>query len=349
MKWTADQLKAAPIIFIHGSEGEMRRDALAKTLEACETGPEDFDFQKIVADEMPASEWIGGLSTIPFFSERRTVLLRNALRLDPKELKLAVPPSGRLILVADEEGGSEDRAARLTTIAKNWAALVKSASGINWECSFEGKSLVPVLADAVKSRGKKLSPKAAELLQEMVGGSYSRAMGEMDKLILYVGDRQEIQEADVKALVVPNREWSIWTLVDAIAQNRVGEALRQLRIVLGSRTRIEEAANRSILPMLARQIRLIWQARVILDAGERPPQVSAAVRAMLPEKSILQERDFVVNKTMRQAQHVSIANCIECMEMLALADSQLKGQSPSAGALDTLETLIIGMAGKLAR
>ncbi len=66
----------------------------------------------------------------------------------------------------------------------------------------------------------------------MTGGSLSRALGELEKLALFVGDAEGIREGDVQAVTVPSREWNVFRMADAIVAGDVPEALRQLRTLI---------------------------------------------------------------------------------------------------------------------
>lgn len=352
MKKAFDRASQSNLILIWGQEDELRRETLRELLVHLETGPDDFDFDAIGATDKSIGDWISSVSTIPFFAERRTLVVRNLLRIDPKEVTVnkiltQVPSSGRLILVADEESGGEDRAQRLATMAKQWSAAVTQAGGVCFDCTIDPKSFQAELSQEAKKREKRMSGPALNLLQEMTGGHYSRAVAELEKLCLFVGDSPEIREADVSQVVLASHEWSIWVLVDAVAKGNTAAALRQLRIILSSRNKLEEAALRSVLPQLTRHIRLLWQARACLDVGERPPNLSTTCLKMLPEKNISHEKQFVVNKLLQQAQGVTLWQCSRCLEELAIADGRLKGQLPAGSTLDTLEIMVLNLSNTL--
>src|SRR5947209_8185433 len=135
MKWDADKALTFQIVMLSGSEDRMRMAALNELLTAA-SGGDDFDLEVFIADSSTPSQWYGSASTAPFLSPRRTVVVRNILRKDPKEVQLqTLPQTGLLVLVADDEGGDADKQRRVDTWKKSWGNLVAKSGGTVIELS----------------------------------------------------------------------------------------------------------------------------------------------------------------------------------------------------------------------
>ncbi|HRF60756.1 MAG TPA: DNA polymerase III subunit delta [Fimbriimonadaceae bacterium] len=345
MKFDPTAWAKSTVVFIGGNEDALRRKALTSLLDAVGSGPEDFDFESFLADAREPSAWLGAASTAPFLGEYRTVVVRHVLRAEeaipPDRLK-TLPPTARLVLVADEEPGDENKQRRLATVRKHWETAVEKAGGIVVRAEADAKSLRSALRDEARARGKALTPTAADVLVEMTGSSFSRACDELEKLVLFVGDGEEIREADVRLVTTASREWNVFSMIDAAVGGQPSEALRQLRILIGSATRAEEAGQRSILPMLSRQFRLLWQARACIEAGVSPDRAPDSVRAsFLPRPNLAQERPWPQGKAMDVARSLSYDQMGACLREVALADARLKGQLSAFSGLDTLERLLL--------
>lgn len=336
---------ASSLVFIGGDEEEIRWRRLKELLATAEITPEDFDCETFTADSKPIGDWLASVTTLPFMAARRTVIVRNILRVDPKEfeskLKGRLPDESLLILVGDDEPGSDDRQRTFSTRSTAWSKLVPKLGGTYLPCSLDSRTFQSSIQQEVKAMGKKMGGQATILLEEMTGSHFSRALRELEKVRLFVGDAPEIQASDIREVVAPSREWSIWSLIDAVAAPNPTLALKQLRIVLGSPTKIEEAANRNILPQLSRHFRLLFQARVCLDHGQTPPALSETVLRQLPVKHIGLEKPFVINKIMGQARKLDRAACVAGLAAIAETDAKLKGALPAFNALDTMETLVL--------
>ncbi len=346
---------ASRVVLIRGDEEVLRRQALSELLRLA--GTDEFDTEFVQGDTSTPAEWIGSAGTVPFMGDRRTVVVRNLLRTretaaDWQPGLAGLPPTALIVLVADEEmTADDDRARKLGTVGQAWQSVVTKAGGSVIDCSLkDAGKLQSALREAAKEAGKQLTPPAATALAEMCGGSYSRCISELEKLCIYVEPSLEVRETDVLAAATPSREWNVFKLADAVVAGQPGQALRQLRVMVSSATKADEAANRSILPNLARQFKLIWQARACIDAGINPGAPSESIIAHFPKKPNLgTENPWARNRAIQSAKNVSKAQAEQCLNHLSEADARLKGVLPSVDALETLESLILACCDTMGR
>lgn len=349
MKVDWDKALAARALVISGDEHALKRRALSELSARAGLGPDDFDSETFTAgDGRSGVDWLGSVSTTPFLGERRTVLVRNLLRADaPAECGLGVgslknlPPTARLVLVADDEGGDDRKRERLAKIATAWETFVTKEGGVVLRFTIEPKQVPTLLAAEAKGLGKSLSTPAATLLGEYVGGNFSRGMEEIEKLAFFVGDRETIKEADIKHVVTPSREWNVFTMIDAAVAGNTGAALRQLHLLLEGSGKPDEAAPQRILPLLSRQFRLVWQARLCVEQGANPANAPESVRALFPSRPNLAKEPYAQNRAMAAARRLSLPQIQACMQALADADARLKGALTGFSATETLERLLL--------
>lgn len=307
---------------------------------------DEFDLEIFRADASDASAWFASAATAPFLGEFRTVVVRNLLRAEPDKgfVMPVVPDHGRLVLVADEERGDDNRQKKFNSNLTAWTKLVTKAKGTVTGFELNAKQLRENLREEAQSAGKSLSPRAADLLAEITGGSFSRASEEIEKLAIYVGESPEISETAIKSVVMASREWNVWRLLDSVTSGQAGAALTQLRILLGGNTKAEEAAYRNVMPMLTRQLRLVWQARLCVEANCEPGNAPATVRAGFPDGlSLARQGEFVVRGCMRTAREVKLDQIAQAFQHVSDADARLKGMLPAYNATDTLEQLILAL------
>lgn len=349
MKWDPSRVALKRVILISGSEDLLRLEALRAIQAVAGVGEDDFDSETVIADAKPPQDWIASVSTLPFLANRRTLFVRNLLRVDPESVPAnlleQIPETGRLVLVADEEGsGSEDRSTKHKKALDGWIKRVtaKTVDGHHVACDVSEGQLLDEITARVKARGKKISRPAAELLTEMVGAQYSRALSELEKVLLYVGEEEQIREEHVKAAVTATREWSIWTLLDAVRDQRLGEAVRQLRILVDSPKKIESVAIATVLPQFTRYYRLLWQARVCVEHNVHPAQAPESISSMFPVQHFLpKEKPGTINRLMPQARRVQFDQIRACIEEIAEADAKLKGIDGTVDAFEILERLLM--------
>lgn len=332
------------LTLIYGPEGVYQRRALKAVLQEA-GGADSFDFESFQSMERSTDQWLGLAGTPPFLDAKRTVVVRNVLRADAKELKpndiAALPDTACLVLVADEET-VDDRQARWKAAQDQWVKAVQAAKGHLIKCEISLKDMAPALRAEAQILGKKLSLQGAMLLKEMTSDSFSRAVDELEKLSLYVGDRDEIHLEDIRAAASASHEWKVFDLVDGIVAGSPSKAMTQLSYLLESGAKAQEAAISQILPMLARQYKLLWQALICLEhrvsLGSVPPSVK---EKFLQRPDFLGSSEFVQNRTINAARKLSFEQVRQSLEAICIADSQIKGVSEGYSPVDTIEMLIV--------
>jgi DNA polymerase-3 subunit delta len=336
------------VILLSGNEEQLRRRALREILEHLGVERDDFDLEYRSADESTPVEWIASAGTAPFMAERRIVVVRSLLRCeaDFNMFNLAnLPESALLILVADEEpANSDDKSRKMSTLRGKWEKAVAEGGGHVEQFKIDPKAVKEnVRAEALKA-GKKLSDQAAGTLVEMTGGNISKALDELEKLVTFAGDGDQISEDHVREVVVPSREWNVYKMLDSITAGAAPEALRQLRILVGSQPKPEDAAFSRVLPMMTRTLRLIWQARLCVEAGCPPSNVTDEVRALLPAKpNITGEHPYRHGALMQTARKANLRHLTRCLQILCDTDARLKGALSSFSTMDTLERMVLDM------
>jgi DNA polymerase III subunit delta len=117
----------------------------------------------------------------------------------------------------------------------------------------------------LNSYGKKLSPAAWIALGRKTGFDLRRSMSELEKLIFFVGDRNIVEKNDVEEAIGTTREDNIFALTTALSEKNQLAALDALKNILDQGTH-----HLIILTMMVREVRLLLQARVLVDSGRLP-------------------------------------------------------------------------------
>jgi len=334
------------VVMVAGDEDILRREAFTSLMEATGVQADDFDLEYFTADASKPGDWLASVGTSPFLAERRIVVVRHLLRCDPEKTKATelagLPPSSLLILVADDEGGSDEKKAR--SPRKAWEKLVTTGGGAVVSCDSNPKEIKDEVKRRAIQMGRPLTEKALDILLEMTGSSLSRALDELNKINLFVTSQGNVTEADVRRVAVPSREWNVFRLVDSVFNDNVGEALSQLRILVGSANKAEDAAFSRILPMVSRQLRFLWQARLCIDAKCAPGNPTDAVRAMFPSKpDISAEPPYRQSALMKTAQRLTLPRLERCFAILSDTDARLKGILDAYTSVETLERMVLDM------
>lgn len=344
MKFDASRALSHTIVMLGGEEDALRLQAMNALVEAA-SGGDDFDVEVFSGESSSPSQWLGSCGTAPFLSPRRVALVRHLLRNeDWSQLgKPELPETSLLILVADEESGGDER--KWSSRQTSWSKAVEKA-GLVLKFTIDAKAFETYLQQAAQAEGKRLTPGAVEAFKEMTAQNLSHALGELDKVVLYSGNSPQISEQDVRAVVVPSREYNVFGLIDAILAGKAGAALEQLRIMTGNSPKVEGPAMQSVFPNLARQFRLLWQARMLLDAGGSVSSIPRAVSEQFPSQhSFTAQKEYPQKLALRAAQGLNLHQIGRCLDVLVTAEARLKGQAAAFSPQDALEMMVLELVG----
>lgn len=336
------------VIGISGGEELLIRRAISDLISGAGLEKDDYDLQHLSGDASSPTEWLGSAGTIPFLAPRRIVVVKNATKAKPEEISgeslKALPDTALLVLVLDEDSSGDER--KGGTKKKAFEKLITQAGGAVFSFELDPKKAKEDIRSEVAKRGKTIHPQALELLTEMVGGSVSRAYEELDKLVLFAAHDQ-ISESDVRSIVVASREWNIWRMIDTMVQGDIPESLRQLKIILSNKGKVEDVAFGQLFPLISRQLRLLYQGRLCLDAGVTPDRPGELVNSFPNKPNITSISDYQRNSVMRAARNLNLKQIGKAMHHLSEADARLKGMGASFSGMDTIERLVFDLANTL--
>jgi DNA polymerase-3 subunit delta len=167
-----------------------------------------------------------------------------------------------------------------------------------------------------------ISVKAAALLARLVGSDLWTMSNELDKLVSYAGGKK-IEEADVKAVVSNAQEVGIFSMIDAILEQRVGAAQEMLQQLF-----TQGMAPAQILVLLSRQVRIIFLMKEMRAQGK--------TRIEIQNKLGLRQ-DFILRKAWDQADRYTPSRIRELYHLLLDTDIAIKtGKLDGELALDVL-------------
>lgn len=160
----------------------------------------------------------------------------------------------------------------------------------------------------IQIRGKNISSGSAAFLADWAGHHTGVLAQEIDKLILYIGDRKEISKEDIIYVCVPVVETTIFAMLDSIAAGNAHDALKKLSEVMGQEYYLRVHA------MIVRQIRLLLAASLVQKRGEKVENLINYIKIS----------PYEAKKVFRQAYNFSFANLALALEECLKTDLALK-------------------------
>ena len=273
----------------------------------------DLNFDVMDAAATPAAEITTRLDTLPFFGDRRVVLVRHLdeLRADDQRileehLSRGLPPTFAIFTAR-----GLDRRSRL------FKSFQKQ--GTIHTCDPPSGREAPTWAQQYAARvGKRMQPEAAQHLVHLVGTGLRTLALEVEKLAAYAGDRQEITEEDVEAVASRLSEAGAFALTDAVGERNPQKAMQALEALLQSEHPLV------VLAMIAGQYRRL--ARTV-SSGARTEAALAAAIGVHP---------YAARKLLGAARQYRASDFPEIFALIEETDRAIKSTGQPELALETL-------------
>ena len=323
------------VYMLHGEEDRLKEEAVA-ALTAHVVDPDfaDFDREALSADSVDASAILAAAGQAPFGSERRLVIV-GGLELWRERGKqteadrlaegLATLPRTCCIALVVKAGDDEGRRKTvLTTKADN--AVKKLGMLVNCQ-ALKGESLTDGVVERVRREGKRIAPDAVQALIQTVGAEMRPLETEIAKLVSYVGNRDTVSARDVGLIVASSPEDVMFTAIDAICRRQADRAL----LLLAELHRYDpkpQAVAGKLLALLARQYRMLWQAKFLAEQRVSPRDVRALppeLAAELPTESNIAQLAFKASDLFALSKTYTWAALTTALEKLLLCDLANKG------------------------
>jgi DNA polymerase-3 subunit delta len=189
------------------------------------------------------------------------------------------------------------------------------------------------IAEAAAARGVKIETDAARELVDALGGDMMMISGELEKLILYAGEKKRITLGDVETMVLAAKQRTLYELTDAISAKDRPRALAIIDAILSTGDGDEAAIGH--LYMLAKTFR---QMLVISEHNVRD---SRALWQVLWQG--FRVPPFAADDIVRQARrYKSRRELTRAIRLIARADLALRSSPPSKRLV--LEKLVLELS-----
>ena len=291
------------VYLLYGTEDYLKRQYRDKLKHALVEPDDSMNFSAYEGKDINPKELIDLSETLPFFKEKRMILVENSGFFknscdDLAEYMSQVPGSTCFVFVEEEV----DKRSKL------FKAASRAGSAVEFETPKEDM-LIRWILGRIQREGKKITQSVMQLFLSKTGSDMENIDKELEKLICYTLDKTEISAADVEAICTGQTENKIFEMIDAISAKNQKKALDLYYDLLA----LKEAPMR-ILFLIARQFQNLLLIKSMSAKGY--PAVSIAKTAGMPS--------FAVQKNLRQAGAFKINQLKEAIEDCGQAEEDVK-------------------------
>ncbi|RJO63394.1 MAG: DNA polymerase III subunit delta [Myxococcales bacterium] len=234
----------------------------------------DFNYAVFVASDGTLPQAIAIAETYPMMRPRRLVIVKEAHEARADDWRAALrylenpAPTTCLVFIGESLPGPSKGGAEAKAAVEAGCVLVRFAPFT------KAKEVQPYLQTEIKRRGKKMERAAETLLFDLAGFDLNELSLALDKLALYVAERETIALADVEQCIAKTRLDAVWGLQDALAERHLGRALAQFDAFLENARTEDELF---LMGSLVRFLRDLLDIRLLLDGGAPAAEIAKAI------------------------------------------------------------------------
>lgn len=275
------------VYLLYGEEAYLKRQYKEKLLKAMVTQGDTMNFSAYEGKDIAQGELIDLAETLPFFAERRVILVEDSgfFKNSAEELAAYIPEVAESTCFIFVESEVDKR-------NKLYKQVKKSGRIVCFERQND-EILMRWVGGRLKKEGKAMTRAAYQRFITKTGNDMENIDRELEKLICYCMDRDTIEEEQVEAICVEQTENKIFEMINAISEKRQKQALDLYYDLLT----LKEPPMR-ILFLILRQFQKLMLIKEL--TGQGTDSRAIASKAGMPEFAVRKNQKMAGNFTMQQ-------------------------------------------------
>ncbi len=289
------------LYLLYGEEAYLRRQYRDKLKAALVPQEDAMNCSVYSGKDINANEVVDLAGTMPFFAERRVVIVENSGWFKSGNDQIAalvksLPDTTCMIFV---EAEVDKRGKLFKAVTANGCAAL---------CEMQDEAtLRKWVMGLLKKENKTITPDALNLLLDKTGTNMENIRREVEKLVCYRYYEDGITAADVEELCIVQIQNQIFDMVEAVAQKKQKQALGLYYNLLA----LKEAPMK-ILALTARQFHMLLQVKEMKSKGYQESDIARQTGLnpyFLKKKYIPQAAQFKLPQI-----EAALRTCVEAEE-----------------------------------
>lgn len=288
------------VYLLYGKEAYLRKQYKDKLSAALLGDGDAMNLHYFEGKDISVGEIIDLAETMPFFADRRTIVIENSGLFKSGGDQLAeymgqIAPTTCFVFVEQEV----DKRSKMYKAVQNQGHL----------SAFEEQdetTLKRWIASILKKENKKISENTANYLLSKTGTDMDNIRMELEKLVCYCLDREVITAEDIDAICTNRVTSHIFDMLDAISEGKQKKALDLYYELLA----LKEPPMR-ILFLIARQCNMLLQVKELKAKGFDNKRIGEKLKipSFAAGKNVSQATRFKVDDLKHAVQQ-----CVEAEE-----------------------------------
>ena len=291
---------------LYGDEDYLRKQYKDRLLTALMPDGDTMNFNKYSGKDINVGEVIDQAETMPFFADRRVILIEDSgmCKGGGEQLASYLEDSAESTVIIINESEVDKR-----------SKLFKAVSSKGRACEFvkqPEETLRKWILGRVKKEDKKIDARAVETLLERTGTDMTTINTELEKLFTYTLHKDAISDMDVREIVTVSTGSRVFDMIAAMAEKKQALALQMYHDLLE-----HKETPFGVLALIGRQFNMMLRVKELKEDGYGSRQIA--------EKTGL--APFIEQKYERQAAGFKTERIRQALEACVRADEDVKIRS----------------------
>lgn len=256
------------LCYLYGEESFLVDRLTKKLLDAAiDSSLKDFNLNVFFGNEVKGVEVADAALTLPMFADRRAVLVKRADLMKADALDALMTyiknPAASTCLIFN--------GVKIDQRKKFFQELKKQNALIEFKKMYDNKLSAFIVAEAT-AQGKKIESSAADLLSFLIGNNLQELSSQIEKLVVYVGNKPGITLDDVRVLASNSKTFTVFELAGFLGLKDLSRSLKSLDTLI---------RNGDDIPMmigaLSRHFRQLWRILELVEKRMGQADISREV------------------------------------------------------------------------
>ncbi|MDS3924353.1 DNA polymerase III subunit delta [Staphylococcus hominis] len=275
---------------------------------------DDFNYVKYNLYDTSFNQIIEEALTMPFISEKKAIVVKNAFIFTGEKVSKDIQPNneqvneflekydGENFIIFEVYQNKLDERKKITKTLKKTSKLTKVEQ-------MSEQEIKKWIKNKLHENFKDIKQDALDLFIELTGINFNIVSQELEKIILFLGERPTINKKDVEEIINRSLEQNVFLLTEYIQK---GEKYKAIQLIKDLIVMKEEPIK--LLALITSNYRLYYQCKILSRKGYSGQQIAKTINV----------HPYRVKLALNQVKHYQLTHLLNIIDQCAETDYKLK-------------------------
>lgn len=275
---------------------------------------DDFNYVKYNLYDTSFNQIIEEALTMPFISEKKAIVVKNVFIFTGEKVSKDIQPNneqvneflekydGENFIIFEVYQNKLDERKKITKTLKKTSKLAKVEQ-------MSEQEIKNWIKNKLHENFKDIKQDALDLFIELTGINFNIVSQELEKIILFLGERTTINKKDVEEIINRSLEQNVFLLTEYIQK---GEKYKAIQLIKDLIVMKEEPIK--LLALITSNYRLYYQCKILSRKGYSGQQIAKTINV----------HPYRVKLALNQVKHYQLTHLLNIIDQCAETDYKLK-------------------------